>query len=126
MRSVSATMIAVMVGPLVAAGGCAGERPVRAYHVQSLHEEQFTTNSPLLVLGAPAQIAERLNSGELAEAPWWASRNDPRLNVAGGEPRGQITDYVISIDNRQRSFGDRHHDIHRRSAASATYGRIVR
>lgn len=120
----SALAVLVVVFGLTA--GCQQQGPVRAYDAQALRYESFTVNAPALVLDSPAQVAQRLDSGELEEMPWWVSRNDSRLNVQGGEPRGEVVDYAITIDNRQRSFGDRHHDIHRRSAQSAVYGRIVR
>jgi hypothetical protein len=105
--------------------GCQ-QQPVRTYDTQKLRRERFTVSAPALVLHSPANVAQRLEAGELTEVPWWSSRNDSRLNVQGGEPRGEVVDYAIYVDNRQQSFGDRHHDIHRRSAQSAIYGRLVR
>ncbi len=107
---------------MLLAGGCASQTPYGpgAYNPDVLRHETFTVNSPQVVLGTPSP------GGPDLAAAWWLDRNDARLNVRSGQTTGEVVSYVVHTEDRQRSFGQRQHDIHRREVYTTRSGQLVR
>lgn len=138
----------VGVGLLLIAGGCASRVVVVHYDPAAVAGETFTVNPPQAVLGSTAgphgegatrpnaDAPARADTDALAEAgggatparqpePWYLARNNERLGYRPNARSVSVSDYVIYIDDTQRSFGEHIHNHFRRSYRAAEYGTAV-
>ncbi|MFA7235375.1 MAG: hypothetical protein WC058_00805 [Phycisphaeraceae bacterium] len=93
--------------------------------------ETYTLNAPQAVLDTSEiaayrrQRAQWAADGQVADQPWWADRNDARLNLRPGGNAAAVTDYLIRVHDRQYSSNGHISDTYRRDSYSNSYGRIV-
>lgn len=135
MKEVAYIPMLVLVAITLFAGGCANDVHSTAFHpgagVGGLAGETYTLNPPQAVLDTSEiaayrrQRAQWAAEGRVADQPWWADRNDARLNLRPGGNAAAVTDYLIRVHDRQYSSNGRIFDTYRRDSYSNSYGRIA-
>ncbi len=104
------------------AWGCAGSQRMS----DAARAQTYSVRPPQAVFDSQAMREARARGvarGQLASPgqagrPWWASRNDGRLNVRPGAATVPARSSVTVTRDRQQSFGDRIHNVYRRVETS--------
>lgn len=115
--------IAMWGGLTLAVGGCQ-QRPV--YNPRLLQQETFTAHSPYQVLPSPAMHQATAQPQTDQPLAWWQVRNEPWLNVRRGDPDGEWVYHRIITEDRQQSYGEHIHNVHRRRSRTVREGVFLR
>ncbi|MHB1158697.1 MAG: hypothetical protein ACYC26_17880 [Phycisphaerales bacterium] len=133
MKEVAHISMLVLAAITLFAGGCANDVHSAATvpWAGAMSGETYTLNPPQAVLDTSEIAAYRRQweqwaaAGRVADQPWWADRNDARLNLRPGGNAAAVTDYLIHVHDRQYSSNGHISDTYRRDSYSNSYGRIA-
>ncbi len=100
---------------VVAVAGCQQREPVvYRYDPQVLRHETFTAGSPYQIFADESPSRADSPAAPGGELAWWQLRNETWLNVRRNHPGGEWVAYRVITEDRQQSFGEHIHNVHRR------------